>query len=89
MRRTLTTTIAASVLAAALATPALAQRGGGSGGDREPAGGAYMTSYPEQGSTGIQQYGPPRSVDVPRDVYGRPATAEAIRKGQFDRRMYR
>lgn len=55
----------AAGLAAALATPALA-RGGSGGGDREPAGGAFMTSYPEQGSTGIQKYGPPRSVDIPR-----------------------
>ncbi len=72
MRRISTTTMTAALLAAALATPALA-RDGGSGGDREPAGGAYMTSYPEQGSTGIQAYGTPRSVDVPRDPYGRPA----------------
>jgi hypothetical protein len=65
MRITHPALIAASVLAGLATTPAPA-RDGGNGGDREPAGGAFMTSYPEQGSTGIQRGGPPRSVDIPR-----------------------
>lgn len=67
MRINLPTIIAASILAAAASTSALARSSGG--GDREPAGGAFNTSYPEQGSTGIQMYGPPRSVDIPRPSY--------------------
>ncbi|HMO30850.1 hypothetical protein [Enterovirga sp.] len=60
--------IGAGALAVALASPAAAFRGGGggNGGDREPAGGAFMSSYIYPGSTGIQAYGPPRSVDFPR-----------------------
>ncbi|WP_375458838.1 hypothetical protein [uncultured Enterovirga sp.] len=63
------TVAAAALMSAALTSPALA-REGGSGGDREPAGGAFMSSYPEQGSTGIQQGGPPRSADIPRSYEG-------------------
>jgi hypothetical protein len=64
------TILATSAILGLLAlTPALARDG--NGGDREPAGGAFMSSYPEQGSTGIQQGGPPRSADVPR-YYGSP-----------------
>lgn len=37
---------------------------GGHGGDREPAGGAFNSSYLEPGSTGVQWGGPPRSVDI-------------------------
>jgi hypothetical protein len=80
LRQTLITT---SLFAALIATPALAQRGG-SGGDREPAGGAFMTSYPERGSTGIQYGGPPRSVDIPR-YYGRPNYPVHVRPGPWDR----
>lgn len=66
------TVLAALVLVSAAASPALALRGGGggggsNGGDREPAGGAFMSSYTAPGSTGIQAYGPPRSVDIPRN----------------------
>lgn len=73
MRITIPAIVAASLLAAALSQPAFAGGrgggGGGSGGDREPAGGAFMSSYPEPGSTGTQAYGPPRSVDFPRPQY--------------------
>jgi hypothetical protein len=79
MRIVLPTLITASVLAVLSVTPASAGRGGGSGGDREPAGGAFMTSYPEQGSTGIQRGGPPRSVDIPR-YYERPEAAGSVRR---------
>lgn len=65
------TALAALVLLSAAASPALALRGGGgggsNGGDREPAGGAFMSSYTAPGSTGVQAYGPPRSVDIPRN----------------------
>lgn len=70
------TTAATILIAAALSTSAFATDGG-RGGDREPAGGAFMTSYPEQGSTGIQRGGPPRSADIPRG-YGRPDTTGSI-----------
>lgn len=60
------TVIGAYALAAVLSSPAAAFRGGGNGGDREPAGGAFMSSYIYPGSTGVQDYGPPRSVDFPR-----------------------
>ena len=65
MIRTLSSAAAMVVLALSTAHPTLARDSGGRGGDREPAGGAFMTSYPEQGSTGIQRGGPPRSVDIP------------------------
>ena len=68
--------VAAALLSAAVSTSALA-REGGSGGDREPAGGAFMSSYPEQGSTGIQRGGPPRSADIPRS-YGWPDTTGSV-----------
>lgn len=69
-----TTVLAGLTLAVAMAGPALALRGGGggggsSGGDREPAGGAFNSSYTQPGSTGVQDYGPPRSVDIPRNGY--------------------
>lgn len=68
------TVVAALVLGAVTASPALAFRGGGGGGgshggDREPAGGAFMSSFNQPGSTGVQAYGPPRSVDIPRGGY--------------------
>jgi hypothetical protein len=70
MRRLPILIAAAFTLAAA--SPALAFRGGSShGGDREPAGGAFMSSYVYPGSTGVQAGGPPRSVDIPRG-YGEP-----------------
>lgn len=76
MRITIPTIAGAALLAAALSQPAFAGGrggggggGGGHGGDREPAGGAFMSSYPEPGSTGTQAYGPPRSVDFPRPQY--------------------
>jgi len=76
----------AAIAAALLATPAFAGRGG-HGGDREPAGGAFMTSYPEQGSTGIQKYGPPRSVDIPRYYYS-PEVTGSIRQRPWRRSRY-
>jgi hypothetical protein len=66
-----------AILGALVVTPAFA-REGGNGGDREPAGGAFLSSYPEQGSTGIQRGGPPRSADVPR-YYEGPAYPGAVR----------
>lgn len=54
-------------VAAVVASPALAFRGGSTGGDREPAGGAFMSSFSDQSSQ--QAYGPPRSVDIPRNGY--------------------
>jgi hypothetical protein len=80
MRITHPALITASVLAVLAMTPALARQGG----DREPAGGAFMTSYPEQGSTGIQRGGPPRSVDIPRD-YDRPESARPAPRGPWGR----
>jgi hypothetical protein len=77
--RFLSSLFAALGMLVAAASPVLAERGG-SGGDREPAGGAFMTSYPEQGSTGIQRGGPPRSVDVPRDPYGHPVATGSARR---------
>lgn len=65
--RTLAPILAISILVAG-AAPALAFRGGSSGGDREPAGGAFMSSYTYPGSTGVQQGGPPRSVDIPQNT---------------------
>jgi hypothetical protein len=70
MRVRSTILAASAILGLLVLTPAFA-REGGNGGDREPAGGAFMSSYPEQGSTGIQRGGPPRSADVPR-YYGSP-----------------
>lgn len=70
MRISILAAAAASVLTLATAGAALAQRDGGNGGDREPAGGAFNSSYPEPGSTGIQRGGPPRSADIPRAPYG-------------------
>jgi hypothetical protein len=84
--RILRTLITTSVAAVLLATPAFAERGG-RGGDREPAGGAFMTSYPEQGSTGIQKYGPPRSVDIPRYYYS-PEVTGSIRQRPWRRSPY-
>jgi hypothetical protein len=75
------------VVAGVVASPALA-RSGGNGGDREPAGGAFMTSYPEQGSTGIQRHGPPRSVDIPR-YYGYPDATGSIGRAPWRRSPYR
>ena len=63
---------AAVALVAVAASPALAFRAGSSGGDREPAGGAFNSSYTYPGSTGVQQGGPPRSVDIPRGGYSQP-----------------
>lgn len=65
MKSTMSILVAAGLSLAALTIPALA-RDGGSGGDREPAGGAFMTSYPQQSSSSVQQFGPPVSADVPR-----------------------
>src|SRR4051812_30796084 len=62
--RTLLHLIGVSV-ALLVATPAFAGRGG-HGGDREPAGGAFMTSYPEPGSTGIQFGNSPRAAIATR-----------------------
>lgn len=70
MRTIMLAAAAATILATGTPSPVSARSSGG--GDREPAGGAFMTSYPEQGSTGLQRGGPPRSVDIPRDAYGRP-----------------
>lgn len=81
MRITLPAAMAASLLTLALAAAPASARGGGGGGDREPAGGAFNSSYPEQGSTGIQKYGPPRSADIPRPpFYGYPETTGSIRR---------
>ena len=78
--RVVSTILATSaVLGGLVLTPALA-RDGSSGGDREPAGGAFMSSYPEPGSTGIQRGGPPRSADVPRYYYGRADLPGAFRQ---------
>jgi hypothetical protein len=66
--------ILAASLALAAASPALAfmsgSGSGSSGGDREPAGGAFMSSFTYPGSTGVQAGGPPRSVDIPQNGYG-------------------
>lgn len=59
-------TIGTCALALLAASPALAFRGGSHGGDREPAGGAFMSSYLNPGSTGEAIGGRPRSVDIPR-----------------------
>jgi hypothetical protein len=67
----------AACVVAVLYAPSVSASEGGNGGDREPAGGAFMTSYPEQGSTGIQQGGPPRSVDIPRYYSGPEITGPA------------
>ena len=64
--RVLAACTSATLAIASLAMPAFAGTDGGNGGDREPAGGAFMSSYPERGSTGIQPGGPPRSADIPR-----------------------
>jgi hypothetical protein len=86
MRIVLSTLITSTLFAALVATPAFAGRGGGSGGDREPAGGAFMTSYPEPGSTGVQWGGPPRSVDIPRYYYyERPETTGSVRRAPWKR----
>jgi hypothetical protein len=69
--------IAACLLPNVIITPASAGRDG-NGGDREPAGGAFMTSYTEPGSTGVQQGGLPRSVDIPR-YYRPPDTTGSVR----------
>ena len=74
MKKRSATVLGIFALAAVAATPALAFRGGGGGGgshggDREPAGGAFMSSYLAPGSTGVQAYGAPRSVDIPRNGY--------------------
>lgn len=59
--------LGACALAALATSPAMAFRGGSSsGGDREPAGGAHMSSYLNPGSTGEAIGGRPRSVDIPR-----------------------
>ena len=85
MRITHVAAVAALTLAAGLATPVLARSGGSGGGDRERAGGASTTSAPDPGSPGIQKYGPPRSVDVPRpgypygSPYGYPDTTGSLR----------
>jgi hypothetical protein len=47
-----------------------------------------MTSYPEQGSTGIQRHGPPRSVDIPR-YYGYPDATGSIGRAPWRRSPYR
>ena len=60
------------------AVPAWAQ-GASGGGDREPAGGAFNSSYTNPGSTGVQQGGPPRSADVPR-AQGQPGETGSIRE---------
>lgn len=70
MRTLFLAAAAASVLTVATAGAALADREGGNGGDREPAGGAFNSSYLEPGSTGIQPGGPPRAVDIPRTRSG-------------------
>lgn len=57
---------AVTLVAIAASGAALAGTDGGSGGDREPAGGAFNSSYLAPGTTGIQDYGPPRSVDISR-----------------------
>ena len=77
----MTLILVSAAMAAGLAGPALALDGG-NGGDREPAGGAFLTSYPEQGSTGFQKYGTPRSVDIPRSraVYGE--ATDTIRRAE-------
>lgn len=83
--------VAAFTLAALAASPALAFRGGGgssSGGDREPAGGAFMSSYTYPGSTGDQAYGPPRSVDIPRNGYVRPDYYVPPRQAPMPRYYY-
>lgn len=77
MRITFTALVSAAVVASAFAAPALAGTDGSNGGDREPSGGAFMSSYPEQGSTGIQRGGPPRSADVPRS-YQAPESTETV-----------
>lgn len=59
------TLVGAGLVLTTLAMPASAREGGG-GGDREPAGGAFMTSYPARDSSGVQNAGPPISADVPR-----------------------
>ena len=59
---------AASALTLMTAGEASAERGS-NGGDREPAGGAFNSSYLAPGTTGIQDGGPPRSVDIPRRPY--------------------
>lgn len=82
--RILPTTVAATILIAAALSTSASAVDGGRGGDREPAGGAFMTSYPEQGSTGIQRGGPPRSVDIPRG-YDVPDTTGSIRRAPGQR----
>lgn len=77
MRRMFLAAAAASILTVASAGAALADRDGGNGGDREPAGGAFNSSYPEPGSTGTARGGPPRSVDIPRPPYGQVYDPEA------------
>jgi hypothetical protein len=86
-RQSLRTLITTSVVAVLVATPALAGRGG-HGGDREPAGGAFMTSYPEQGSTGIQKYGQQRSGDIPRYYYSPEATGSILPADGADIRFW-
>jgi hypothetical protein len=78
MRVLSTILVTSTILGLLVLMPAFASEGG-NGGDREPAGGAFMSSYPEQGSTGIQQGGPPRSADVPR-YYGRPDFPGTVRQ---------
>jgi len=80
---------AALTLVALAASPALAFRGGSSnGGDREPAGGAFMSSYTYPGSTGVQAYGPPRSVDIPQNGYVRPDYYVPPRRAPMPRYYY-
>jgi hypothetical protein len=83
MRIVLQTLMAASLAMLAF-TPASAGRDGG---DREPAGGAFMTSYPEQGSTGIQRGGPPRSVDIPRYYDEAPEFTRSVRPSPWMRSL--
>ena len=66
MRKRSATIFGVLAVAAVAASPALAFRGGSSGGDREPAGGAFMSSFRDNPQ---QAYGPPRSVDIPRNGY--------------------
>ena len=65
-------TILCALAVLAATVPSTADSGAPGGGDREPAGGAFMSSFPKRDGEGMPPSGPPRSVDVPRDPAGRP-----------------